>query len=90
MRLCERNCIGGGGWVGVGAYLTHLTCTHMQASPLRANFGVAGAVDDNNELVMTQSLVHRTHQHIFGRHFPQVVLCVFAGMVVGVSVRVRV
>ncbi len=42
----------------------------LRASPLRANYGVVGGLDLNNHLVLTQSLVHRTHQTMFGSHFP--------------------
>jgi hypothetical protein len=27
-----------------------------------SNYGVVGALDENNHLVLTQSFVHRTHQ----------------------------
>ena len=40
----------------------------LRASPLRANYGVVGGLDLNNHLVLTQSLVHRTHQTMFGSH----------------------
>ena len=42
----------------------------LRASPLRANYGVVGGLDLNNHLVLTQSLVHRTHQTMFGSHLP--------------------
>ncbi|EKX33603.1 hypothetical protein GUITHDRAFT_120192 [Guillardia theta CCMP2712] len=45
----------------------------LQTSLVRANFGVVGAVDLNNNLVLTQSFVHRTHQHIFSSHFPMTI-----------------
>ena len=40
----------------------------LRASPLRANYGVVGGLDLNKHLVLTQSLVHRTHQTMFGSH----------------------
>jgi hypothetical protein len=45
----------------------------LRASPMRSNYGVVGGLDENNHLVLTQSFVHRTHQEIFGRHFPQTI-----------------
>ena len=42
----------------------------LRASPLRANYGVVGGLDLDNHLVLTQSLVHRTRQTMFGRHLP--------------------
>jgi hypothetical protein len=33
-----------------------------------ANYGVVGGLDLNSHLVLTQSLVHRTHQTMFGSH----------------------
>lgn len=45
----------------------------LRASRIRPNFGVVGGLDENNHLVLTQSFVHRTHQEIFGMHFPRTI-----------------
>ncbi len=34
----------------------------LKSSPVAPNYGVVGALDINNPLVLTQSMVHRTHQ----------------------------
>jgi len=41
----------------------------LRASPLRTNYDVVGGLDLNKHLVLTQSLVHRTHQTMFWSHF---------------------
>eukprot|EP00960_Hanusia_phi_P043135 755877-Hanusia_phi.AAC.6 len=45
----------------------------LKMNSFRTNFGVVGALDLNNNLVLTQSFVHRTHQQIFGSHFPMTI-----------------
>ena len=35
---------------------------------MRTNYDVVGGLDLNKHLVLTQSLVHRTHQTMFGSH----------------------
>ena len=41
----------------------------LQGSSVAPNFGIVGPRDGNNEAVMTQSFVHRTHLEVFGGHF---------------------
>ena len=42
----------------------------LRSNKVLSNFGVVGALDVQNRMSLTQSMVHRTHQRIFGQHFP--------------------
>src|SRR4051794_1232826 len=49
-----------------------LSCTHSPTPPPSLAAGVVGALAERNKVILTQSMVHRTHQTIFGTHFPYV------------------
>jgi len=57
----------------VSAGWTERFVAALQGSKIAPNFGIVGAQDLNNPIVMTQSCVHRTHQDILGSHFPHTI-----------------
>lgn len=42
----------------------------LQKSPIRPNFGLTGPLDVNNNRILTQTFVHKTHFDIFHKFFP--------------------
>jgi hypothetical protein len=45
-----------------------------RSSPMLSNYGVVGALDENNHLVLTQSFVHRRHQVMILKLFSHMIV----------------